>query len=315
MIFCTFLLMFWTIFSWTVRVKGDEVGDPRSSNYWDPQSCDTLDQVKVALEKVGLESSNLIIGVDFTKSNEWTGKTCFNGRSLHHISEETLNPYEQAISIIGNTFSAFDEDNMIPCFGFGDTSTHDRNVFSFYSDRRHCCNGVPEVLRRYREITPHVLLSGPTSLAPIIETAMRITQDSGYQYHILLIIADGQVPRCSCTNSASNRDENYLEERTLQALVRASHFPLSIVLVGVGDGPSDEQLMHCQENQQLFDNFQFVDFTKIMSRDMPEAEKEERFALEALKKIPSQYAAIISKRIRLLTDDHSPYFLSSWELN
>lgn len=30
-------------------------------------------QVKEALEKVGLESSNIIIGVDFTKSNEWTG--------------------------------------------------------------------------------------------------------------------------------------------------------------------------------------------------------------------------------------------------
>jgi E3 ubiquitin-protein ligase RGLG len=32
-------------------------------------------QVKEALEVAGLESSNLIIGVDFTKSNEWIG-TC-----------------------------------------------------------------------------------------------------------------------------------------------------------------------------------------------------------------------------------------------
>lgn len=34
---------------------------------------------------------------------------------------------------------------------------------------------------------------GPTSLAPIIETATKVVQDHGYQYHILLIIADGQV--------------------------------------------------------------------------------------------------------------------------
>jgi hypothetical protein len=48
-----------------------------------------------------------------------SGKFSFHGRSLHHISS-TPNPYEQAISIIGQTMSKFDEDNLIPCFGFGD---------------------------------------------------------------------------------------------------------------------------------------------------------------------------------------------------
>ncbi|KAF2917563.1 hypothetical protein DAI22_09g202200 [Oryza sativa Japonica Group] len=235
MFFSTFLLLFWTIYSWTVRLNRDEIGNLRINNSWDSQRYDTLDQVKEALEKVGLESSNIIIGVDFTKSNEWTGKHCFNGRSLHHISEDSLNPYEQAISIIGKTLSTFDEDNRIPCFGFGDTSTHDQNVFSFYSGRRQYCNGVSEVLRGYREIAPRVRLSGPTSLAPIIETAMRITQDSGYQYHILLIIADGQVPRCCGANSANNRDENYLEERTLQALVQARYIVATLIRLDVSE--------------------------------------------------------------------------------
>lgn len=35
--------------------------------------------------------------------------------------------------------------------------------------------------------------TGPTSFAPIIETAMTIVEESGGQYHVLLIIADGQV--------------------------------------------------------------------------------------------------------------------------
>lgn len=35
--------------------------------------------------------------------------------------------------------------------------------------------------------------TGPTSFAPIIETAIGIVDDSGGQYHVLLIIADGQV--------------------------------------------------------------------------------------------------------------------------
>lgn len=34
-------------------------------------------QVTAALAQAGLESSNLIVGIDFTKSNEWTGITCW----------------------------------------------------------------------------------------------------------------------------------------------------------------------------------------------------------------------------------------------
>lgn len=36
-------------------------------------------------------------------------------------------------------------------------------------------------------------VTGPTSFAPIIETAVGIVDSTGGQYHVLLIIADGQV--------------------------------------------------------------------------------------------------------------------------
>ena len=75
--------------------------------------------MREALVQAGSESSNLIVGIDFTKSNEWKGERSFNGKSLHHLGD-TLNPYEQALSIIGRTLSVFDEDNLIPCYGFGD---------------------------------------------------------------------------------------------------------------------------------------------------------------------------------------------------
>lgn len=103
----------------------------------------------------GLESSNLILGIDLTKSNEWTGEKLFFcvflknlyseyyhhmwsitlmysighikivgrysfGRRCLHDIHGTPNPYEQAISIIGRTLVPFDEDNLVPCFGFGD---------------------------------------------------------------------------------------------------------------------------------------------------------------------------------------------------
>ncbi|XP_022776197.1 E3 ubiquitin-protein ligase RGLG5-like [Durio zibethinus] len=249
----------------------------------------TLDQVTAALAQAGLESSNLIVGIDFTKSNEWTGARSFNRRSLHHIGNGQ-NPYEQAISIIGQSLSAFDEDNLIPCYGFGDASTHDQDVFSFYPDERFC-NGFEEVLAQYREIVPQLRLAGPTSFAPIIEMAMTIVEQSGGQYHVLLIIADGQVTRSVDTQNGQLSPQ---EQRTIDAIVKASEFPLSIVLVGVGDGPWD-MMREFDDNipARAFDNFQFVNSTEIMSKNMDSSRMQAEFALSALMEIPSQYKATI----------------------
>ncbi|XP_041011184.1 E3 ubiquitin-protein ligase RGLG5 [Juglans microcarpa x Juglans regia] len=249
----------------------------------------SLDEVTAALAHAGLESSNLIVGIDFTKSNEWTGARSFNRRSLHHIGNGQ-NPYQRAISIIGKTLSAFDEDNLIPCFGFGDASTHDQNVFSFYPEERHC-NGFEEVLTRYREIVPELKLAGPTSFAPIIEMAITIVEQSVGQYHVLLIIADGQVTRSVDTQSGQLSPQ---EQKTINAIVKASEYPLSIILVGVGDGPWD-MMREFDDNipARAFDNFQFVNFTEIMSKNVDPSRKETEFALAALMEIPSQYKATI----------------------
>jgi len=57
-------------------------------------------------------TSNLIIGIDFTKSNLWTGKNSYGGLSLHHISPGYLNPYQRVIEVIGKTLEPFDEDHV-----------------------------------------------------------------------------------------------------------------------------------------------------------------------------------------------------------
>ncbi|KAJ3677557.1 hypothetical protein LUZ60_003281 [Juncus effusus] len=253
----------------------------------------SLDQVTDALAQAGLESSNLIVGIDFTKSNEWTGKISYNRRSLHALGE-TPNPYEQAISIIGRTLARFDDDNLIPCFGFGDASTHDQEVFSFYPENKPC-DGFEEALNRYREIVPHLRLAGPTSFAPIIETAIGIVDNSGGQYHVLLIIADGQVTRSVDMEPGQLSSQ---ERDTINAIVKASEFPLSIVLVGVGDGPWDT-MRQFDDNipSRKFDNFQFVNFTEIMAKNMASSRKETEFALSALMEIPSQYKATMDLQL------------------
>ncbi|TVU05369.1 hypothetical protein EJB05_48528 [Eragrostis curvula] len=254
---------------------------------------ETLEQVTDALAHAGLESSNLIVGIDFTKSNEWTGKKSFNNKSLHAMGT-TPNPYEQAMSIVGRTLARFDEDNLIPCFGFGDVTTNDKKVFSFYSDNEPC-EGFEQALDRYREIVPQLHLSGPTSFAPIIETAIEIVDSSGGQYHVLLIIADGQV---SSSLDSINGRLSPQEKATIDAIVKASDYPLSIVLVGVGDGPWD-MMMKFDDNipARAFDNFQFVNFTEIMSKPIPISRKEADFALSALMEIPAQFKAAMNLQL------------------
>jgi E3 ubiquitin-protein ligase RGLG len=121
--------------------------------------------------------------------------------------------------------------------------------------------------------------------------AMTVVEQSSGQYHVLVIIADGQVTRSVDTEHGRLSPQ---EQKTVDAIVKASTLPLSIVLVGVGDGPWD-MMQEFDDNipARAFDNFQFVNFTEIMSKNKDQSRKETEFALSALMEIPPQYKATI----------------------
>lgn len=75
----------------------------------------------------------------------------FGGRCLHSLGPDTINPYEDAIQIIANTLKSFDDDNLIPCYGFGDFESRDLAVFSF-NPNDEPCRGADTAVSRYREI-------------------------------------------------------------------------------------------------------------------------------------------------------------------
>ncbi|CAG2252751.1 RGLG [Mytilus edulis] len=205
----------------------------------------SLEEVQNAIRQAGLESCNLIFGIDFTVSNLHQGRITFGGNSLHAIEPRFMNPYQQVICILGETLEPFDDDGIIPAFGFGDASTKDRSVFSFRS--QGYCNGFHDVLNAYNELTPNVRLSGPTSFAPLIRQA-------------------------------------------IDTVKKLNLWPLSIIMVGVGDGPWETmEEFDDRIPARKFDNFQFVEFHKIMSTARnPQA----AFALHALMEIPDQYKLV-----------------------
>ncbi|KAJ4975552.1 hypothetical protein NE237_000658 [Protea cynaroides] len=234
-----------------------------------------IEKVADSLRKEGLTSSNLIIGIDFSESNTRTGQRTFKRRSLHDICGSP-NPYQQAIEIIGKTLASFANDNKIYCYGFGDATTKDDCVFSFHNDRTPC-QSFNEVLTCYNQIVQKVRLAGPTCYAPIIEAAIDIVEKSGGQHHVLVIIADDSIKRDVETNS----------------IITASGYALSIVYVGVGDGPWHEMndLAAKIDGRRKFDNLQFVHFYDIMKSYENFSEQVENFSRVSTKKIPMQYKA------------------------
>lgn len=170
-------------------------------------------------------------------------------------------------------------------------------MFSFYPDHRPC-NGISEGQLRYEEIVSELRLSGPTSFAPIIEMAADTVKRSRY-YHVLLIIADGQVTGVNDSSDCLS----FQKQKTVEAIVNASQLSLSIILVGVGDGPWNQMEQFVSTlPPRSFNNFEFVNFTDIMSMDAPEPRKETQFALAVLRAIHSQYKATTKLQLNIDAD-------------
>uniref|UniRef100_A0AC35TXN7 VWFA domain-containing protein n=1 Tax=Rhabditophanes sp. KR3021 TaxID=114890 RepID=A0AC35TXN7_9BILA len=249
----------------------------------------SLDALSQAMRKAGLQSTNLIFGIDYTASNKYQGENSFNGKSLHTIEATKENPYQQVIKIMGKTLAPFATTNGIPVYGFGDARTGDWSVFKLKQDGE--CADLDEVLNVYNQITPNVNLSGPTNFAPLIQQAMEICAHYK-EYFILVIIADGQV-----TN----------EKATRRAIVQACQYPLSIIVVGVGDGPWEMMKVFDESlPKRPWDNFHFVEFHDIIQDKANNGEGELSFAIHSLLEIPDQYNYV--KNTNLIKGRiHSPH--------
>mmetsp|Transcript_26881 Transcript_26881/g.54028 ORF Transcript_26881/g.54028 Transcript_26881/m.54028 type:complete len:187 (-) Transcript_26881:216-776(-) len=185
------------------------------------------------------------------------------------------------MSAVARTLQPFDEDNIIPTYGFGDVETKENNCFPFFPNRH--CHGLGEVLERYNEIASGIQMSGPTSFAPCIRKAVQLVKEEK-SFHVLVIIADGQVDR---------RDE------TIRAIVEASAYPMAIVVIGVGDGPWEDMIEFDDDlPQRDFDNFQFVDFHAIERESVESGQPiDPQFAMWTLMELPKQFRTLKQRQM------------------
>ncbi|XP_004600855.1 copine-7 isoform X1 [Sorex araneus] len=202
------------------------------------------------------------VAIDFTASNGDPRNSC----SLHHISPTQPNEYLQALVAVGEVCQDYDSDKRFSALGFGARIppkyevSHDFAI-NFNPDDDEC-EGIQGVVDAYRNCLPRVQLYGPTNVAPIISKVARAAaaeecSREASQYFILLILTDGVV-----TDMADTRE----------AIVRASHLPMSIIIVGVGNADfTDMQILDGDDGvlrsprgePALRDIVQFVPFREL----------------------------------------------------
>ncbi|KAG7376968.1 hypothetical protein PHYPSEUDO_012368 [Phytophthora pseudosyringae] len=210
--------------------------------------------IQQALRNMNLETSNLMFAIDYTTANLTCGGQSFGGKCLHSLdpSGETLNPYQEALTRLGRVLVEFDDDRSIQVSGFGDAKTPDNAVFSFTPENpMDGCRSFNEIWQRYHDLTPTIKLGeAPANLGPVIRHATAVAREVA-GFHMLIILVSSQVANEHLADTA-------------QAIVDASMLPLSIIVIGMGEGSWDNmEVLDDQLPQRQFDNFNFVSFQKV----------------------------------------------------
>uniref|UniRef100_A0A672FEI0 Copine IVa n=1 Tax=Salarias fasciatus TaxID=181472 RepID=A0A672FEI0_SALFA len=202
------------------------------------------------------------VAIDFTASNGDPGNSC----SLHYIHPFQPNEYLKALVAVGEICQDYDSDKMFPAFGFGAQIPPDFKVshdfaVNFNEENPECAGREESV-----PVWPKLQLYGPTNIAPIIQkvansASQEVHTKEAMQYFILLILTDGVI-----TDMAETRE----------AIVQASHLPMSIIIVGVGNADfSDMQMLDGDDGilrsprgePVLRDIVQFVPFRNFKTRE------------------------------------------------
>ena len=227
------------------------------------------------LLKKGL-NLDLSIAIDFTGSN---GDPYYED-CLHYISNGFINNYEKAIRENIKIISMYNKMDKYDVYGFGaELDGEFKALFNLNRTNDPSIQGIENIINKYKETVNNVDFSGGTFFAPIIKEINNkiksLNYNNNFNYHILLIISDG-----------------YIHDRieTINSIIEASKFPISFIIIGVGDDVTYDMKLLNGENGKLIssngevlnkDNVQYVHFNDY-------ADDLNKLTEEVLKYIPDQ---------------------------
>lgn len=186
--------------------------------------------------KAGLKI-NLIIGIDYAKEN----LNPENPMSLHYLGS-SLNDYQQAIKTSLTVLSKYININQtIAMLGFGAQLNGQSNMVNncFIIKLDNSKVQIQKELLSYKNSFTYLKLSGPSNFSPLIQNVInniRI-ENSQTKYNILLIITCGKI------NDLKN---------TINTLNLGKDFPLSVIIIGVGNGPFKDMQILSGNTQSLY---------------------------------------------------------------
>lgn len=234
-----------------------------------------------------------MVAIDFTASN---GSYDAVG-TLHYYSEESfrrghLNSYEKAITLVGNVLEYYDTDKKFPTYGFGaciDNSKTTSHCFALNRNENDPeVDGIRGILDAYHAIIPQIHFKGPTLFSNVLKKAIQCgcapalthrnaveIQEEKSKYLVLLIITDG------CIDDFDS---------TTQLIVDGADYPLSILIVGVGNANFDKMVFLDGNDERLSYEGKEAsrDIVKFVSLNAIKDRTPQEIAKTLLEEIPRQ---------------------------
>ena len=179
---------------------------------------------------------DLGIAIDFTGSNGHP----LDVISLHYIENGFINNYEKAMRENTKIISIYNKEDKYDVYGFGaNVNGEFKEIFNINGTDDPSIKGIDNIISEYKKTVYSVDFSGGTFFAPIIREIKRkieMKKDNDFNYYILLIISDGEIHDI---------------KETIDSIIEASKFPISFIIIGIGDNVNDDMKTLNGENGKL----------------------------------------------------------------